>query len=364
MLSGRQLGLSTRTSKSARFGADAWTPIPHVCLWWLEVGQRTAGRFGRTALSHVPGRRLGCVTQVRYALRVSTPIMSFFQSLPAKLIARRFSSLCSEEAAIAQRDLLIRSRNFAAASAAAGGADGANGGASIPAPIKRIKLSQRPVKSRPQPSSLRTDDHGEAALVKLRLGIAESLQAESSHDDSTLAWQVITELWLHPTFSLDALHQRPFFLLPARALELCAQAHALFEREENVLNIEGPTKIFGDIHGQFDDLCRLFKAFGSPDHHIGDIEENSYVFLGDIVDRGRYSLEVLCLLLALKIQYPHRVFLVRGNHEDNAMNKNYGFGQEVWLLLGAVVLRMCFSFSSTSIEFPLFRFLVARRLSA
>ncbi len=60
----------------------------------------------------------------------------------------------------------------------------------------------------------------------------------------------------------------------------------------------------------------LSKAFGSPDHLIGDIEENNYVFLGDIVDRGKHSLEVLCLLLALKVQYPQRVFLVRGNHED------------------------------------------------
>jgi protein phosphatase len=78
----------------------------------------------------------------------------------------------------------------------------------------------------------------------------------------------------------------------AQTLELIRMADALFRAEDNILNIEGPTKIFGDIHGQFDDMCRLFKAFGSPDHHIGDIEENSYVFLGDIVDRGRHSLEV------------------------------------------------------------------------
>jgi hypothetical protein len=89
------------------------------------------------------------------------------------------------------------------------------------------------------------------------------------------------------------------------------------------------------ISGQFDDLIRLFKAFGSPDHHIGDIEENSYVFLGDIVDRGRYSLEVLCLLLAFKLQYPQRVFLVRGNHEDSAMNKSYGFGAECMARFGS-----------------------------
>ena len=109
-----------------------------------------------------------------------------------------------------------------------------------------------------------------------------------------LAWRVISDLWLQPIVHLDAAHEdrSPFFLSSAQTLELIRLADALFRAEENIINIEGPTKIFGDIHGQFDDMCRLFKAFGSPDHHIGDIEESSYVFLGDIVDRGRHSLEV------------------------------------------------------------------------
>ena len=66
----------------------------------------------------------------------------------------------------------------------------------------------------------------------------------------------------------------------------------MFASEAIVLDIHGPTKIFGDIHGQFEDMSRLFKAFGSPDHRFGDIAENSYLFLGDIVDRGLHGLEV------------------------------------------------------------------------
>ena len=195
--------------------------------------------------------------------------------------------------------------------------------------VKRIKLSQRPVKSRPAPTSLRANDVGHMALLKIR-GIAESLQVDSKHDDTSLAFKVIQDLWLQPCVSLDpTLDDRTMFFLPANhTIELIRKAERLFRAEPNIVEIEGPTKIFGDIHGQFEDLCRLFKAFGSPDHHIGDIEECKYVFLGDIVDRGRHSLEVLCLLVALKIQYPTHVYLVRGNHEDSAMNKNYGFGTE------------------------------------
>ena len=195
--------------------------------------------------------------------------------------------------------------------------------------IKRIKLSQRPVKSRPAPTSLRANETGHLALLKIR-GIAESLQVDSKHDLDSLAFQVIENLWLQPTIRLDpSAEDRSFFFLPpAQLLELINLAHRLLKSEPTVLEIDGPTKIFGDIHGQFEDMCRLFKAFGSPDHHIGDIEECKYIFLGDIVDRGRHSLEVLTLLVALKIQYPTHVYLVRGNHEDSAMNKNYGFGQE------------------------------------
>ena len=75
-----------------------------------------------------------------------------------------------------------------------------------------------------------------------------------------------------------------------------------------------PVKIFGDLHGQFLDLMRLFDEYGSPST-AGDITYIDYLFLGDYVDRGAHSLETICLLLALKVEQPKAVHLIRGNHE-------------------------------------------------
>ena len=89
-----------------------------------------------------------------------------------------------------------------------------------------------------------------------------------------------------------------------------------------LLELEAPIKICGDVHGQFYDLLRILEFGGYPP------DANYYLFLGDYVDRGKQSLETICLLLAYKIKYPENFFMTRGNHECSSINRIYGFYDE------------------------------------
>ncbi|KAK1263203.1 hypothetical protein QJS04_geneDACA009371 [Acorus gramineus] len=118
--------------------------------------------------------------------------------------------------------------------------------------------------------------------------------------------------------------RRQFFLDCNEVADLCDSAERIFSSEPSVLQIKAPVKIFGDLHGQFGDLMRLFDEYGSPST-AGDISYIDYLFLGDYVDRGQHSLETITLLLALKVEYPHNVHLIRGNHEAADINALFGF---------------------------------------
>ena len=142
---------------------------------------------------------------------------------------------------------------------------------------------------------------------------------------------VLTHL-LHP-HTWEPSQDRRFFLTPNAINELCDAAEVCFKNEGTVLQVNGPAKIFGDLHGQFGDLMRLFAEYGSPST-AGDIAYIDYVFLGDYVDRGAYSLETITLLLALKIEHPHAVHLLRGNHEEPDINALFGFRIECVERLG------------------------------
>lgn len=102
---------------------------------------------------------------------------------------------------------------------------------------------------------------------------------------------------------------------------MCNQAKAVFAEEVNVLSLHSPLTLCGDIHGQFNDLLSIVDIVGDP-------RESSYLFMGDFVDRGPNSIETFLLLLALKVRYPHRVWLIRGNHESRQISRVYGFYDE------------------------------------
>lgn len=110
-------------------------------------------------------------------------------------------------------------------------------------------------------------------------------------------------------------------LREAEIFHLCENVKSIFMNEPMLLKLQAPIKICGDIHGQFRDLLNLFDFAGFP-------PETNYLFLGDYVDRGKQSLETICLLFAFKIKYPNRIYLLRGNHESASINKIYGFFDE------------------------------------
>ena len=128
------------------------------------------------------------------------------------------------------------------------------------------------------------------------------------------------EAWIEKLFECKLLSENEVFLL-------CEKIKDLYTESDNIERVQTPVTICGDIHGQFHDLMELFEIAGTP-------PDINYLFLGDYVDRGYYSVECVCLLLALKLRHPNRITLLRGNHESRAITQVYGFYDECFQKYG------------------------------
>ncbi|SCO65028.1 serine/threonine protein phosphatase 2B catalytic subunit A, putative [Plasmodium vivax] len=104
-------------------------------------------------------------------------------------------------------------------------------------------------------------------------------------------------------------------------LDIIKRVIDIVSNEPNLLRLQDPITIVGDIHGQYYDFLKLLEVGGNPDN-------TQFLFLGDYVDRGSFSIEVLLLLYALKINFPHKIWLIRGNHECRQMTSFFNFRDE------------------------------------
>ncbi|KAF7490041.1 Serine/threonine-protein phosphatase 2A catalytic subunit alpha isoform [Sarcoptes scabiei] len=110
-------------------------------------------------------------------------------------------------------------------------------------------------------------------------------------------------------------------LTEAQVKQLCEKARDILAQESNVQDVKCPVTVCGDVHGQFHDLMELFRIGGR-------LPDTNYLFMGDYVDRGYYSVETVTLLVALKVRYKDRITILRGNHESRQITQVYGFYDE------------------------------------
>ncbi|EGR27320.1 ser thr protein phosphatase family protein, putative [Ichthyophthirius multifiliis] len=110
-------------------------------------------------------------------------------------------------------------------------------------------------------------------------------------------------------------------ILKENFIKLIQDFSKIIKNEPNIIQLSDPVVVVGDIHGQFYDLLKIIEVGGSP-------TSTKYIFLGDFVDRGQFSIECLILLYAIKLNFQQTLFMLRGNHESRQMTTYFNFRSE------------------------------------
>ncbi|OHT04130.1 Ser/Thr protein phosphatase [Tritrichomonas foetus] len=152
------------------------------------------------------------------------------------------------------------------------------------------------------------------------------MQSQSASNDAFKTFLMKHLELLHQDVLLTSSLKIPIHIpvIPPKMLhQLCEQVSFIFSLEPSVLELTSPITIVGDLHGHYLDLIRIHQDCGHPC-------ATKYLFLGDIVDRGEFSLETITLIYLMKVLYPTNVYIIRGNHEFDALCSKYGFYSEIY----------------------------------
>jgi len=187
--------------------------------------------------------------------------------------------------------------------------------------LEKFKACEKEVKREAFRLAIHSDDPDEASFADSL--DPETIAIESSYTGPTLSWPLSHDEVVALAQALKdqkRLHKK-------HAYQVLLEVKKVLETYPSLVDVPVPDGTFinvcGDTHGQYYDLLNIFEKFGYPS------ESNPYLFNGDFVDRGSFSLEVVLLLFTFKALYPNSLHMTRGNHETLNMNKVYGFEGEV-----------------------------------